>query len=175
MSGYFGPEGSGGYWLAVVAVTIFTVAYAWRGGMRASLTTDRVHIFLAFFMLALVISLLLPGLSAKGLPEVPAATRQGGLTFCALALVQIFSYPFHDPVLTDRGFLNQPKQALLSMLLAASLSGTMVMGLARSAFIWRFGRAWASGLYALSKRSATARFSRLHSGSAQAHSRWTLG
>jgi SSS family solute:Na+ symporter len=127
MSLYFGPEGSGSYWSAVVLVTAFTVAYAWRGGMRASLTTDRIHIFLAFVLLALVLTMLFPGLQAKGIPTVALATRDGGITFCLLALVQIFSYPFHDPVLTDRGFLNRPTQALRSFLLAAVLSGGFIL------------------------------------------------
>ena len=126
MSLYFGPEGSNPHWAAVILVTAFTVAYAWRGGMRASLTTDRVHIILAFVLLAIVLAVLLPGLEAKGLPTVSEATRDGGLTFCLLALVQVFSYPFHDPVLTDRGFLNQPKQALKSFLLASMLSGSFI-------------------------------------------------
>jgi len=126
MSQYFGPEGSAPYWLAVVAITLFTVAYAWRGGMRASLTTDRVHVVLAFVLLAVVLAVLFPGLEAKGIPAVPPATRDGGITFCLLALVQVFSYPFHDPVLTDRGFLNRPGQALRSFLLAAVLSGAFI-------------------------------------------------
>jgi solute:Na+ symporter, SSS family len=123
---YFGAEGSTPYWVAAVLVTAFTVAYAWRGGMRASLTTDRVHIALAFLLLMVVLAVLLPGLSVRGLPEVPAATRDAGVTFCWLALVQVFSYPFHDPVLTDRGFLNRPDQALRSFLLAALLSGSLI-------------------------------------------------
>ncbi len=126
MSLYFGAEGSGGYWLAVVLVTLFTVAYAWRGGMRASLTTDRVHIVLAFALLAVVLGVLFPGLQARGLPVVAEATRAGGVTFCLLALVQVLSYPFHDPVLTDRGFLNRPGQALRAFLLAAVLSGSFI-------------------------------------------------
>lgn len=126
MSLYFGPEGSGSYWTAVILITGFTVAYAWRGGMRASLTTDRIHIFLAFILLALVLTVLFPGLQAKGIPTVAQATHDSGITFCLLALVQIFSYPFHDPVLTDRGFLNRPTQALRGFLLAAVLSGGFI-------------------------------------------------
>jgi Na+/proline symporter len=126
MSLYFGPEGSGSYWAAVVLITAFTLAYAWLGGMRASLTTDRIHIFLAFVLLALVLTVLFPGLAAKGIPAVTQATRDSGITFCLLALVQVFSYPFHDPVLTDRGFLNRPAQALRAFLLAAVVSGGFI-------------------------------------------------
>ncbi|HYZ63308.1 MAG TPA: hypothetical protein VE650_12720 [Acetobacteraceae bacterium] len=126
MSLYFGAEGSAPYWLAVVLVTAFTVAYAWRGGLRASLTTDRMHTIFAFVLLGIVLAVFVPGLSAKGVPAVPAATQQSGLTFCLLALVQIFSYPFHDPVLTDRGFLNAPRDSLRAFLLAAVLSGSFI-------------------------------------------------
>ena len=126
MSLYFGSEGSGPYWTAVVLISAFTIAYAWRGGMRASLTTDRIHIFLAFVLLALVLTVLFPGLEAKGIPTVTQATHDSGVTFCLLALIQIFSYPFHDPVLTDRGFLNRPDQALRAFLLAAVLSGSFI-------------------------------------------------
>ncbi len=123
---YFGAEGSAPYWWAAALVTLFTVAYAWRGGMRASLTTDRIHIVLAFGLLATVLALLLPPLSRHGLAPVSPATRDAGVTFCLLAGVQIFSYPFHDPVLTDRGFLNAPGQALRSFLLAGLLSGSFI-------------------------------------------------
>jgi solute:Na+ symporter, SSS family len=126
MSLYFGSEGSASYWVATVLITLFTIAYAWRGGMRATLTTDRIHIFLAFVLLGIVLAVLFPPLLAHGLPTVPSETRDAGLTFCVLALVQIFSYPFHDPVLTDRAFLNPPRQALKSFLLAAVLSGSFI-------------------------------------------------
>ncbi len=139
---YFGGEGSAPYWWAAVLVTLFTVAYAWRGGMRASLTTDRIHIVLAFALLALVLALLLPPLASHGLAPVPQATQDAGITFCLLAGVQIFSYPFHDPVLTDRGFLNAPGQALRAFLLAGLLSGSFIF---LFSLIGLYGRAFGLG------------------------------
>ena len=123
---YFGSEASAGYWASVVLITLFTIVYAWRGGMRASLTTDRIHIFLAFVLLAVVLGVLFPGLAERGIPTVSQATTSSGITFCLLAFVQVFSYPFHDPVLTDRGFLNRPGQSLRSFLIAAVLSGAFI-------------------------------------------------
>jgi hypothetical protein len=32
-----------------------------------------------------------------------------GLNLFFAAIIQSFSYPFHDPVLTDRAFLSSPK------------------------------------------------------------------
>jgi len=126
MSLYFGPEGSGTYWLAAVLITLFTLSYAWTGGMRASLLTDRVQTLLAFVLLGVVLTVLFPGLESKGMPVVDTPTRDAGLTFCGLALVQILSYPFHDPVLTDRGFLNPPRDMLKSFLIAAVMSGGFI-------------------------------------------------
>jgi len=66
------------------------------------------------------------GIGGESIPTVSQATHDSGITFCLLAVVQVFSYPFHDPVLTDRGFLNRPAQALRSFLLAAVLSGAFI-------------------------------------------------
>ena len=38
----------------------------------------------------------------------------------------MLSYPFHDPVLTDRGFLNAPKKMLISFVLAGLMSGAFI-------------------------------------------------
>lgn len=106
---YFGAEGRAGYWVAVAAVTAFTVIYSWRAGMRGSLLTDGGQMILAAILLAGIMVILLPTFSTRGLPDVPAAASLAGWTFAGLALVQVLSYPFHDPVLTDRGFLTDPK------------------------------------------------------------------
>jgi solute:Na+ symporter, SSS family len=126
MSLYFGAEGSASYWIAALAITLFTLSYAWSGGMRASLLTDRLQTILAFVLLGVVLAILLPGLETSGIPSVDDATRDAGLTFCALAAVQILSYPFHDPVLTDRGFISRPGSMLKSFILAGILSGGFI-------------------------------------------------
>ena len=38
----------------------------------------------------------------------------------------ILSYPFFDPVLTDRAFLASPPAMLISFILAAFISGTFI-------------------------------------------------
>ena len=135
---YFGPEGSAGYWLAALCVTAFTVYYSLLGGLRSSLLTDGAQMILAAVLLVIILIVLGPGLSQRGLPVVDGDTQAAGLTFCGLALVQIFSYPFHDPILTDRGFITKPKTMLWGFILAGALSG---------GFIFLFS---AVGLYARS-------------------------
>lgn len=126
MSLYFGSEGSASYWAAAILITLFTLSYAWTGGMRASLLTDRLQTIVIFALLGVVLAILLPGLESKGIPTVDDAARNAGLTFCALAAVQILSYPFHDPVLTDRGFISEPRNMLKSFIIAGVLSGGFI-------------------------------------------------
>lgn len=139
MSLYFGPEGSASYWAAAILITLFTLSYAWTGGMRASLLTDRLQTVVIFALLGVVLAILLPGLESKGIPAVDDAARNAGLTFCALAAVQILSYPFHDPVLTDRGFISEPRNMLKSFIIAGVLSGGFIF---LFSIIGLYGRAY---------------------------------
>ncbi|MEM8639070.1 MAG: Na+/proline symporter [Cyanobacteria bacterium P01_G01_bin.54] len=124
---YFGAEGSAGYWLAALVVTAFTVYYTLWGGLRSSLLTDSAQMLLAAVLLVIILVALGPGFAREGLPAVDAETQTAGLTFCGLALVQVLSYPFHDPVLTDRAFITQPKTMLKGFVLAGVVSGGFIL------------------------------------------------
>jgi solute:Na+ symporter, SSS family len=133
---YFGPEGSGGYWIAAAAITGFTLYYSWRGGLRSSLLTDGAQMIVAAVLLVAVLIVIGPGLAATGLPQVPPEARAAGMTFAGLALVQVLSYGFHDPVLTDRAFITRP---------ATMIKGFVLAGLIAGGFIFLFSGV---GLYA---------------------------
>ena len=108
---YFGAEGSGPYLLAVVVFTVLTLAYALKGGMASSILTDLVQ--MALFAVLLVVFLGMIGLDdAAWSSSQPASSPWGDFSFAGgvdlllVALVQSLSYPFHDPVMTDRGFIS---------------------------------------------------------------------
>ncbi|MEE9252055.1 MAG: Na+/proline symporter [Thermodesulfobacteriota bacterium] len=124
---YFGPEGSEGYWTAAVVVTAFTLYYSVRGGLRSSMLTDGAQMVIAAVLLVIILAALTPGLAQSGLPRVDAASQMAGLTFCGLALVQTLSYPFHDPVLTDRAFIIEPRRMVKGMILAGVISGVFIL------------------------------------------------
>jgi Na+/proline symporter len=124
---YFGAEGSAEYWIAALAITGFTAAYSWSGGLRSSLLTDAGQMLLAAVLLAVVLVVVLPPVATQGLPATPGPVHLAGLTFLALAAVQVLSYPFHDPALTDRGFLNDPRTMVRAFLLAGLISGTFIL------------------------------------------------
>lgn len=124
---YFGPEGGAEYWTGVLFITAFTVYYSWRGGLRSSILTDGAQMILAAVLLVVVLGMVWPGLLARGLPQIPASAQMAGLTFCGLALVQVLSYPFHDPVMTDRGFVTDPKVMLKGFALAGLVAGAFIL------------------------------------------------
>ncbi len=124
---YFGAEGSAGYWIAAVVVTLFTVYYSLWGGLRSSLLTDGAQMVLAAILLVVILATLGPGLVSAGLPQVDSDTHLAGLTFCGLALIQVLSYPFHDPVLTDRAFITSPKIMVRGFILAGIVSGGFIL------------------------------------------------
>lgn len=123
---YFGSEGSAGYWIAAFMVTAFTVYYSLLGGLRSSLLTDGAQMVLAGVLLVVILATLGPGLASQGFPAVDQDTTLAGLTFCGLAFVQIFSYPFHDPVMTDRAFITSPRVMFKGFVLAGLVSGSFI-------------------------------------------------
>jgi Na+/proline symporter len=123
---FFGEEGGLNYWLAVVVFTVFTVIYTWRGGLRSSLLTDALQMCFAGLLLAITLFVISPPL----LRDWPIATPEmngAALTFALLAFIQIFSYPFHDPVMTDRAFITSPKTMLKGFILAGFISGAFII------------------------------------------------
>jgi hypothetical protein len=54
-------------------------------------------------------------------------TLAAGGNLLLAALIQSLSYPFHDPVLTDRGFISTPKTTLISYLWAAPIGALSII------------------------------------------------
>ena len=54
-------------------------------------------------------------------------TLAGGLNLLFVAVLQCLSYPFHDPVMTDRGFIADPKTTLKSFFWATWIGGVCIL------------------------------------------------
>ena len=121
---YFGDQGSATYYAAVLVFTGLTLAYVLKGGLKSSLLTDFIQMVLFAVLLFLILGVLLP----REQGNVAAFVQSGewqmaqGLNLLLAVLIQVLSYPFHDPVMTDRGFLTRPKTTLY-VFIAATVIG----------------------------------------------------
>lgn len=118
---YYGRPGE---WTFIAAALLFTAAtlfYSLKGGLRSSIVTDVVQAVLFVIVLGIVLFLVLP---QHGLPTLLSAGEfrlDAGVDLLLVALLQVLSYPFHDPVLTDRGFITEEKSMLRAMIVSGVL------------------------------------------------------
>lgn len=118
---YFGDMGSTQYYTAIIVFTLLTLAYTLKGGLRSSLLTDAIQMVLFGVLLFVVLGLIMPKTDG-GLSTYFQSGEWGlatGVNLLLVAFIQIFSYPFHDSVMTDRGFISDPATTRKSFFLAA--------------------------------------------------------
>lgn len=125
----FGAAGSQSYTLAVLLFALVTLSYAMMGGMRASLRTDT-------FQMLLFLAVLVPlGLAIYGgldnplgqLLFKPFVIDEPGPVLLLVALLQVWSYPLHDPVMMDRGLLADQQTTRKSFYHAAWISSLCIL------------------------------------------------
>ena len=121
VGGYFGLPGEWEYYTAAMLFTAVTLAYSLKGGLRSSIFTDVIQAFIFVFFLASVLFLIVPANNTSALLTSGEFQLNAGFDLLLVALLQMFSYPFHDPVLTDRGFVNEEKTMLKSFVVAGLL------------------------------------------------------
>ncbi|MBA6419334.1 sodium:solute symporter [Pseudomonas sp. 5Ae-yellow] len=121
VGGYYGDSGSTPFILAALLFTVVTLAYSLRGGLRSSILTDAAQAAIFIVALVWVLGLVLPNHSMAELSSTSDWAMNAGVDLFLVACLQLFSYPFHDPVLTDRGFISEEK----SMLRAFTLAGVL--------------------------------------------------
>lgn len=126
---YFGEMGSAPYYWAIIVFTALTVAYSLKGGLSSSIFTDIIQMVLFGIMLIILLSILGGTEYLRAETVIASGSWEMGLGLNLLfaALLQSLSYPFHDPVLTDRGFISDEKTTLRSFLLAAILGGVFIL------------------------------------------------
>lgn len=116
---------------AILCVAVLGLAYAAWGGLSAALRTDVVQmlVFLVVFGLALGVLLASPDFDMAAVLSAPGvAGPYNGWVLLAVALLQVFSYPAHDPVMMDRGFIADPATTRASFFHAFWLSTLCIIG-----------------------------------------------
>ncbi|GGG28066.1 sodium:solute symporter [Christiangramia forsetii] len=126
---YFGEIGSSSFYWSILVFTVLTLAYALKGGLSSSIFTDVIQMGL----FAVLLCVILWNIFSIGEMEVKEVVSSGdwtmatGLNLLFAAVLQSFSYPFHDPVLTDRGFISKPKTTLRSFIFASIFGGICIV------------------------------------------------
>ena len=126
---YFGEMGSTPYYSAIIVFTFLTLAYAIKGGLSSSIFTDIIQMILFTVLLVVILSIIFSSEDFTTTDVVSSGTWsfELGLNLFFAAIIQSFSYPFHDPVLTDRAFISNPKVTLWSFILASILGAICIV------------------------------------------------
>lgn len=127
---YFGDMGSSAYYWSIIVFTVLTLAYVLKGGMSSSIFTDIIQMGLFSVLLIVILFSIFGSEASFSVKEVAVSGTWSfdmGLNLLFAAVLQSFSYPFHDPVLTDRGFISSPNVTLKSFLLASIVGGLCIV------------------------------------------------
>ncbi|MEP1486970.1 MAG: sodium:solute symporter [Algibacter sp.] len=118
---YFGETGSVPYYWSIILFTILTLAYAIKGGLSSSIFTDVIQMGLFSILLIIILYNIFSAenFAVKDIATSGTWSFDMGLNLFFAAIIQSFSYPFHDPVLTDRAFISSPKVTRKSFILAS--------------------------------------------------------
>ena len=125
----FGVSGSFSYVLTILFFATVTLVYSMFGGLRASLKTDVFQMVIFLGTLVLLVSLVAGNnqIELLDLGFKSFVFNEPGPVLIAVALIQIWSYPIHDPVMMDRGFLADRKTTRRSFHHAAWLSSVCII------------------------------------------------
>lgn len=125
----FGATGSGAYTAAILGVAAVTLLYSMIGGLRASLRTDVLQMGLLLVLLAGLVAAMLghPLFDASAVLASSADPTGPGWILLAVALLQVWSYPLHDPVMMDRGFIADRDVTRRSFLHACWISALCIL------------------------------------------------
>jgi Na+/proline symporter len=126
---YFGEQGSNSYFLSIIVFTIMTLAYALKGGLSGSIFTDVIQMVLFSVLLIIILGAIFStdNFTIKEAVSSSIWSFEMGLNLFFAALLQCFSYPFHDPVLTDRAFISSPKITRKSFLWASVFGALFII------------------------------------------------
>lgn len=116
--------GGSGTW-AIVVLAVVGLTYSAWGGLSAALRTDvlQMLLFLAAFGAAFLALIFSADFDFGAVLTAPgAAGSYNGWVLLAVAALQVFSYPAHDPVMMDRGFIADPATTQKSFLHAFWIS-----------------------------------------------------
>ncbi|MGD9867837.1 MAG: hypothetical protein AB7U38_07560 [Hyphomicrobiales bacterium] len=123
----FGAAGTQAYVISILLVGGVTFGYAALGGLSASIRTDVMQMGLLLGLLAVLVALAAPDFDFGGMLMTSPDIASPGWVLLAVALLQVWSYPLHDPVMMDRGFIADRRTTLASFYHACWLSFACIL------------------------------------------------
>lgn len=125
----FGRAGSDSYVAVILLVGAVTFGYAALGGLNASIRTDglQMSVFLVVLVLLLAAAVATDSFDIAAVASAWPETTNPGWVLLAVALLQVWSYPLHDPVMMDRGFIADRRTTMASFHHAAWISFACIM------------------------------------------------
>lgn len=115
---------------SILIVGLLALAYSAWGGLSAALRTDvlQMSLFLVVFAAAFLALVLKPGFDIGAVLTAEGVSGQyNGWVLLVVAFLQVFSYPVHDPVMMDRGFLADPRTTRKSFVHAFWISALCII------------------------------------------------
>jgi Na+/proline symporter len=128
---YDGDKGAGSW--AMLALALAALAYSAAGGLRASLRTDvaQMLLFLVVWAIAFTIMLTDTQFSLQTVLTAPGISGPAnGWVLLLVAGLQVISYPVHDPVMMDRGFLADERTTRRAFIHSFWISALCILGFA---------------------------------------------
>ena len=103
----FGTAGTMTYAAAITVAALVTLGYSMLGGLHASLRTDMFQMAAFLVLLVIVLGYLVgtENWSVTATATSSPLVLEHGWNLLLVALLQVWSYPLHDPVMMDRGFI----------------------------------------------------------------------
>ena len=125
----FGEAGTFGYTITILLFAAITLVYSAIGGLHASLKTDvlQMVVFLIVLTVLMISTAASGNFALSDLGFKPFDITDPGPILLAVALLQVWSYPMHDPVMMDRGFLADRETTRRSFMHAAWISIICIM------------------------------------------------
>jgi Na+/proline symporter len=125
----FGLAGSSAYTWSILAVAGVTLLYSMTGGLRASLRTDALQMGILAVLLVVLFAMMLAHPAFDGAATLASSPdlASPGWVLLVVALLQVLSYPMHDPVMMDRGFIADRDTTKRSFLHAFWLSALCIL------------------------------------------------
>lgn len=125
----FSAAGPGVGTTAIVAVALVTLLYSMTGGLRASLRTDVLQMSVLLVLLAALVAMMVanPLFDAGAMLRSSPELASPGWILLLVAALQVWSYPLHDPVMMDRGFIADRRATRRSFLHAFWIASTCIL------------------------------------------------